>query len=144
MSNEIEIKIDKSLTIEENVKNLVLVEIKLAKSLKKLKQISSIYSDEVSEARKNLHVTKAGDVMFIPDMEDSHLINTVKYLFKIGIKLNSSMAKKYVNELKKRGLVSEVLDSLGEFSGEDLDMPYINKGYKNNTFRSYGDDEDDF
>jgi hypothetical protein len=100
----------KDVSVTESVKALVLYEAKLNKELKQIKKFSAVYSDEISEQKANMHITKDGSIMFIPDMENSHLINTVKMFIRNGFNLSSRKIKKYIDEVKKRGLVNEIIN----------------------------------
>lgn len=114
----------KELPLEQNVKNLVLFEVELNKQLKSLKKLNAIYGDEIAEQKQNLHVTKGGDVMFISDMKDDHLVNTVRLMLRNGTSFNSRKMKKYINEIKKRGLVNEIIcEETVEDTDEPIDEP---------------------
>lgn len=126
MENNIQLyQFDKSLSTEQNIKNFILKKIEMTRILKRMNKIEDIYGDEVSEQENKLHITKQGNAMFVSDMEDSHLINTVKILLKKGANHSSGRVRKYMEEIKKRNLVHEVInidtdsDSDEPWTGDD-------------------------
>lgn len=124
MKNEIKIyNFDKSLTQEQNIKNFILAEIDLKRALMQMSKVKSIYGDEIEEQSNNLHITKGGEAMFVAEMKDSHLINTINLLLRTGkANFSSRGLKKYITEVKKRGLVSEIINTN---VAEDRDEPFF-------------------
>lgn len=111
MENRIEVyKFDKAVSLEDNIKKFILNKVQITKAVKQMSKLEDIYYDEVKEQEEKLHVTKDGNAMFVTEMEDSHLVNTVKFLVKMGAKLKSGKVKKYMEEIKKRGLVNQIID----------------------------------
>jgi len=105
---------NKELTVQDNVKALIITKQNLKKALTSIGKFEQIYADEIKEQSKNLHMTRDGAVMFIKDMTDTHLLFTVRLLVKAGHGYNSSKTKRYMTEVKFRNLVSKCIDMVGE------------------------------
>jgi thioredoxin reductase len=100
---------NKDIEVKQNVKNLITTKQAMQKALEDIKKIERVYSEEISEYKGSMHITRGGDIVFIEDMTNEHLLNTIGVFLRAGYSYNSAGAKKYVKEVKKRGLVSEML-----------------------------------
>lgn len=96
------------ISVQENIKSLLLTKINLKKSLKMIEKFEGIYEDEIAEEAKNMHITRDGDVLFISDMDNDHLVNTVKALLNRGYDFRNANVKRYMTEVKKRNLVGDI------------------------------------
>lgn len=115
MTNKIEVfEFNKELTVQENVKSLITTKANLMKAINAIDQVAQIYSDEIKEETKNMHMTREGNVIFISEMTENHLLFTIRILVKAGHGYNSAKTKRYMTEVKKRGLVKRCLEVVGE------------------------------
>ena len=81
----------------------------LEKELEDVRRFENIYAKELKSIQTKLHKTADGKVIHLSNMEDSHLINTAKMFYaKFGEK-RTSPTMKYVDEIKRRGLVDTYL-----------------------------------
>ncbi len=123
MSKQITVfEFNKELDTKANVKNLITAKGALEKALKEVKMLESIYSDEMREYKNAMHITRAGEIIFIEDMDNEHLLNTVKLFIRGGMSYKNAGLKKYINEVKKRGLVADILDVRGQSLDEEDDI----------------------
>lgn len=87
--------------------DLVMKKYSLAIELKNIENSLSIFRKEVAIIQNNIHVTKDGQVLYVPNMEDSHLLNTIRVVVKsrgiIG-------AEKYIDEAKRRGMYQHIFE----------------------------------
>lgn len=102
--NEIQVVPDKKEIIE---KYLTLVALK-EKTTTQINSLEVIYKTEILEAKKLLHRTKDGQMVYIPNMGNDHLLNTIRILARGG--LQTDTAQKYVQEAKNRGLINELTE----------------------------------
>lgn len=110
-NNKIELfKFSKEVTEEQNIKGLILNKIALEAALKQVDKMSELYQEEIQKQAKLLHITKEGMPMFVSEMTDSHLLNTIKALLKRGAKFTDKAMKKYIAEAKKRNMVSDIIN----------------------------------
>jgi hypothetical protein len=98
-------KFDKNITTKDNIKNFFSFKKEILSIIKRMNRFEDIYEDEIKELKKEIHISKNGDIYFISEMEDSHLVNTVNLLIENGIRLKNKNMKKYLNEVKNRGLI---------------------------------------
>lgn len=73
------------------------------KEWKEIDKLFSIYSSELTEAKKKLHRTSAGALVTVHDMDDDHLFNTIA----MHVKRNwfNKIPEKYKAEMKWRPAV---------------------------------------
>lgn len=102
--NEIQVASTKKEVIE---KYLTLIALK-EKTNKEINSLEVIYKTEILEAKKLLHTTKEGQIVYIPNMGNDHLLNTIRILARGGLQTNT--AQKYVQEAKNRGLINELTE----------------------------------
>jgi hypothetical protein len=91
---------------------------------KEINSLEVIYKAEIKQAKKLLHRTKEGEIIYIPNMSNDHLLNTIKILAQGN--LQSDTAQKYVQEAKSRGLHNELVaivnaPQTGKPRNEDFD-----------------------
>lgn len=111
MENKIEVFVfDRAVTMQDNIKKFVASKIALKKALKNMEALEELYQDEIQEAGNILHITGDGVTMFVSEMDDAHLLNTIKLFVSRGYRINDHRVKKYIDEAKKRNLAQEILD----------------------------------
>ena len=100
----------KNNSIEELTKSVAVLlaeEKDLENKLKSLQRIKSFYKEEINSVKDLYHTTKLGEVKLISEMDDNHLLNTATLFSK-----NGNVSKKYLNEIKKRGLAGQYFSLL--------------------------------
>lgn len=107
MENLTIFQFNKDLTVKDNLKSFFTFKKQILDLEKRIEKFESIYDEEIEELKSEIHVSKSGDIYFISEMEDSHLINTVNLLLE-NKTLKSKIVKKYLKEIKKRGLVEKI------------------------------------
>lgn len=85
-------------------------EIAITKRLVEIQTIKSFYQDELDQLRETMHTTRDGTLMFVSQMTEEHLINTVQCMMDpaYGFK---RVPKKYLNEVKKRWLINKLMNT---------------------------------
>lgn len=119
-------KFDKNVTTKENIKNFFSFKKEIMNIINRMNRFEDIYDDEIKELKEEIHVSKDGNIYFISEMEDSHLINTVNLLIEKGVKLKNRNMKKYIKEVKKRGLIDLInSEKVEEKTFEDFEDDYL-------------------
>ncbi len=94
------------------------------KEWKAIARLEAIYADEIREASKQLHRTRAWDLMTVQSMDDDHLINTIKMYLSSSHDNFKSVPKKYLDEAKARpGVLDKILaiETVIEQDDEDFE-----------------------
>ena len=118
------------MTISETdikkITDILNEEVQLKKRLRDIDNIKAFYQDELNELASTMHQTRDGVIMFVSQMSEDHLIATVRVYLTNGTDLRN-VPKKYLNEVKKRGLIEKILltpSMLASENGLDDDEPF--------------------
>lgn len=81
------------------------------KEWKAIDKLEAIYQDELKEISKQLHTTATGETILIQNMEDDHLINTIKLILRRHHWDFKQIPKVYLNEAKRRPwILDKIID----------------------------------
>jgi len=105
---ELTIKNNSITELTQSVALLLAEERAVKEKLKDIERMKDFYEEEIDSVKHLYHTTRDGKYLLITEMDDNHLINTA-VLFYGGSK---TRAKKYTDEIKKRGIVKEYFASL--------------------------------
>ena len=107
MTEETSPKVSTKSTVEQ-VLELMKRESELQAELAQITKKKLFYKDEISQVKGMMHTTWEWVHMLVSQMTDIHLINTVSRYTRH--KWLESVPKRYIDEVKKRDLIDNVLN----------------------------------
>ena len=94
-----------------------------SKEWRAIAKLEAIYDTELKSIEKQLHRTSLWDIILISNMENDHLLNTVKWQLRYHKWNYKAIPKQYMDEIKARpGLLEQLIDYEPVIEVSDVDM----------------------